>query len=118
MASIQQSLNQALYQGTIGVHIYAQSPAAKLKALVQKKQSLENLADIETEVAEKYGEADVAYQERAQDIAKTAKEIYTLNPTEKAYTSYQRALDEAYSSKRNFMSIKETLENKNKEENE
>lgn len=62
MSSIQQSLNQALYQAQVGAGFYAHSPAGQARFLSNQSNKAGSAGD----EAEKQGKTEVA--ERARDI--------------------------------------------------
>ena len=98
--SIQQSLNQALYQAGIMKGIYAQTEkgkaAQKMKGLQKREKIVQNQLDIaESAVKPEASEADPVYTQAFKEQTDIARQKWELNPNEKSFKEYAE-LQSAY----------------------
>jgi hypothetical protein len=77
MAKIQQSLNQALYTGTVAAGLYAHSPKGQTKAKINTKER--EINTINQKIEQGLATENVDYSKRAE----LANEIFELDPTQK-----------------------------------
>lgn len=96
MASIQQSINQMLYTGTVGAGLYAHSPAGQKQAKIKSLEK--NVKTYNKKIEEGLG-SNVDYQKRAE----LASELFNLDPseqrlaTEEEYTGASQKIQEELS---------------------
>lgn len=94
MASIQQSLNQALYTGTIAAGLYAHSPMGKrmsqLKDLSKREKIINKQIEVEGKeefIGSEWPTIAKNYGRQLEELTNIAEQRYKLDPTEKAFKS-------------------------------
>lgn len=116
--SIQQAFNNILMSAQIGAGLYAHSPAGQTTAEIRKvKKAIkaENIkADIETEIHEDAddGFLEKTYASRTQNIANLKQRLFELNPTEKGYQNYLKAIKEKQFAQEAYNQRKELLKSR------
>ena len=116
--SIQQAFNNMLMSAQVATGFYAHSPAGKKQAEIrQVKQAIkaENIkADVETATheADEGIAFEKAYASRTQNIANLKQRLFELNPTEKSYQSYLKAVEEKEQAKAMYKDRKKILKEK------
>lgn len=102
MASIQQSVNQALTSAQIGAGLYAHTPMgrkmAALQELKREEKDINKRIEIEGKTLE-YADAKTDrvfddYTRHLEGLAKIGKKRYKLDPSEAAYESMTKREEE------------------------
>ena len=92
--NIQQSLNQALFQGQIAAGLYAHSPAGKEQAEISRIKK--NMPRIQKQIElaggavspESSAATDKAFTEAFQQGTEQSKRLYELAPSKKTFKQY------------------------------
>lgn len=97
MAGIQQSINQMLYTGTIGVGLYAGTPSGARKVEArQLKKDIPRLEKMREQQAEKDIDteaANAAYSEVVAAEERASKRLYELDPTDENYKAMLTSME-------------------------